>query len=81
MSRKFKVLGINESASQSSSNPVILRRLAENGQFVFDMTVLKDLSILPHFSTELSSENTPKSIIQMVLYSVRLNIYSVFQVD
>ncbi|GGX20683.1 NADPH-dependent FMN reductase [Aquimarina muelleri] len=64
MDKKLNVLGINGSASQNSSNLAILKIIAEKGASNFNWTFLDDLTELPHFKTELTSENTPEKIIE-----------------
>lgn len=60
---KLKILGINGSASPNSSNLTILKNIKELGKDHFEMTILEDLSILPHFKAEQSTENTPQEVI------------------
>jgi len=61
---KINVLGINGSASQDSSNLTILKNIKALGRDHFDMTILEDLSILPHFQAEQSTKDTPPKVIE-----------------
>lgn len=65
MIRKLNILGINGSASKNSSNLAILKIIAEIGEKEFDLTILDDLAELPHFRTELTTENIPEQIIEL----------------
>ena len=64
MKKRLNILGINGSASQNSSNLSILKAIAEFGKLEFNLTIIDDLSELPHFKTELSSKNIPERIIK-----------------
>ncbi len=64
MSKKLNIIGINGSASQNSSNLSILKVIAELGKSVFNLTIIEDLSELPHFKTELTTENVPEKVIK-----------------
>ena len=64
MNQKIKVLAINGSASNDSSNLAILKRLGEIGQPDFDWIIWDDLSLLPHFKPEQTSENTPDKVME-----------------
>lgn len=64
MSKRLNILGINGSASQHSSNLSILKMIGEKGCLDFDLTILDDLAELPHFRTELTSDNIPKKIVE-----------------
>lgn len=64
MTKKLIILGINGSASRNSSNLAILKIIAELGQNNFELIIFDDLTELPHFRTELTSENTPEKIIE-----------------
>lgn len=64
MNKKLNILGISGSASRNSSNIAILKIIAEKGHSDFNLSVLDDLTELPHFRTELTNENTPKKIIE-----------------
>jgi len=64
MTNKLNILGFNGSASQNSSNLAILKYVAELGQANFDLTIIDDLTALPHFKTELTDHNVPEKIIE-----------------
>jgi NAD(P)H-dependent FMN reductase len=63
MGKRLNVIGINGSASQNSSNLAILKALKTMGKEAFNLIIIDDLSILPHFRTELTDENIPEKII------------------
>lgn len=63
MSRRINILGINGSASKNASNLAILKHLAAKEHLNFNVTILDDLTLLPHFKTDLTKVNTPKEII------------------
>jgi len=63
--KKLNILGINGSASSNSSNLAILKIIAEIGQDKFNLKILDDLTLLPHFKTELTNKNTPSKIIEL----------------
>ena len=56
---KTRILGINGSATESSSNQRILDLLSELFPAPFELDIWDDLSVLPHFKTELTDVNTP----------------------
>ncbi|MEB2778189.1 NAD(P)H-dependent oxidoreductase [Algoriphagus sp. D3-2-R+10] len=64
MAGKLTVLGINGSVSKNSSNLAILKAIAEMEQNNFELIIFDDLTELPHFKTELTSENTPEAVIE-----------------
>lgn len=64
MNSKIKILAINGSASSHSSNLSILRRIGEMGHSDLDLIIWEDLSLLPHFKPEQTSENTPEKVIE-----------------
>ncbi|PKV52788.1 NAD(P)H-dependent FMN reductase [Aquimarina sp. MAR_2010_214] len=64
MTKRLKILGINGSASQNSSNLSILNKIAELGKSQFDLNIIDDLTELPHFKTELTDNNVPEKIIE-----------------
>lgn len=64
ISKKIKILGINGSASRNSSNLSILRIIADKIKAECEMTIVEDLTVLPHFKTELTNENTPEEIVR-----------------
>ncbi len=61
---KKNIVGINGSASNNSSNLNILYKIAELGKSEFNLTIIKDLSELPPFKTELTDENVPEKIVE-----------------
>lgn len=61
---KRNILGINGSASKHSSNLKILEAIAEFGISDFDLSIIDDLSKLPHFKTDQTNINVPKGIIE-----------------
>lgn len=61
--KTFNILGINGSASSNSSNLRLLTIIRDLAGERFNLEILDDLSILPHFRTELTNVNTPKEII------------------
>lgn len=63
MTRKINILGINGSASNNAANLAILKQLAAKESSGFNLTILEDLTVLPHFKTELTTVNTPKEIV------------------
>jgi NAD(P)H-dependent FMN reductase len=63
MKRKLNIIGINGSASSNSSNLTILKWVAEKVHSHFEFTIWDDLTVLPHFKTELTNENTPQKVI------------------
>lgn len=63
MGKRLNVLGINGSASQNSSNLSILKQIAELAKSDFDLTIIDDLTVLPHFRTELTEHNVPKEVV------------------
>lgn len=63
--KKLNILGINGSASSNSSNLAILKIIAEIGQDKFNLKILDDLTLLPHFKAEQTNENTPTQIIEL----------------
>lgn len=62
--KKLNILGISGSASSNSSNLSILKFIKEIGKDDFNLSIIDDLTKLPHFKAELTSENTPQSIIE-----------------
>ena len=61
--KTINILGINGSASSNSSNLRLLTIIRDLAGERFNLEILDDLSILPHFRTELTNVNTPKEII------------------
>ena len=62
---KRTILAINGSASKGSSNLRLIEFLASQSSENFTWEVVDELSQLPHFSPEVSLENTPESILAM----------------
>lgn len=60
---KKTIFAINGSASKSSSNQRLLEYIEQKMQEKFEWNIFDSLSSLPHFSPELSIENTPPAII------------------
>ncbi|MCV9388248.1 NADPH-dependent FMN reductase [Reichenbachiella ulvae] len=65
MTTKKNILAICGSASRESANLSILRRVAQLGEFHFEMEIMDDLSLLPHFQTELTEKDVPEQILQL----------------
>lgn len=61
---KSNILGINGSASPNSSNLTILKFIKNIGRDYFNLTIIEDLSTLPHFKPEQSSKNTPMEVLE-----------------
>ncbi len=60
---KRTILAINGSASKGSSNLRLIEFLASQSSENFTWEIVDELAQLPHFSPELSLENTPESIL------------------
>lgn len=58
-----KIFIINGSASDNSSNQKLIDNFADLTKDFFSLTVFNGLKTLPHFDSELSVTNTPKSIL------------------
>lgn len=65
MAIKRRILAINGSASTGSSNLRLIEFLISKSNHDFDWEIFDDLAWLPHFSPELSLENTPTSILDI----------------
>jgi chromate reductase, NAD(P)H dehydrogenase (quinone) len=63
MKAKKNIFAIIGSASENSSNLKLVNKIAELTQEYFNVTVFDNLALLPHFSSELSIENTPQTIL------------------
>ncbi len=59
---KRNILAINGSASKNSSNLAFINQIIEMSKDELNWTVFDQLTELPHFQTELTSENTPEII-------------------
>lgn len=60
--RRKKIIGICGSASRKSANLAILQFIAMEMKTNFDFEIIDDLSVYPHFRTELTEKNTPDII-------------------
>jgi len=58
------IVAISGSASKNSSNEKIIHHIAALTKTDFNFTIYTDLAAFPAFRTELTSENTPKSIVE-----------------
>jgi NAD(P)H-dependent FMN reductase len=63
MQNKKKILVINGSASENSSNERLIERIADLAKDRLELTVFNDLKKLPQFDPKLSSDNPPASIV------------------
>jgi len=61
---KLNIIGINGSASMNSSNLTLLKIIKKIGEDRFNMSIIDDISHLPHFQTELTNENVPEQIVE-----------------
>lgn len=59
-----KILAINGSASDNSSNQKLIEIFADMTKDYFSLKVFDDLKSLPHFNPELSTNNTPEAILK-----------------
>jgi NAD(P)H-dependent FMN reductase len=64
MTKKKNILAIIGSASSNSTNLKLVEKIASLTSKEFSLTIYNDLKTLPHFDPELSSDNTPKQIIE-----------------
>ncbi|MFM9989762.1 NADPH-dependent FMN reductase [Flavobacterium sp.] len=64
MTKKKNILAIIGSASSNSTNLKLVEKIASLTSKEFSLTIYNDLKTLPHFDPELSSDNTPKKIIE-----------------
>ncbi|KAA1243367.1 NADPH-dependent FMN reductase [Aquimarina sp. RZ0] len=62
--KKKRIIGISGSASKNYSNLFILKTIAELGKSEFDLTLINDLAVLPHFKTHLTERNVPTEVIE-----------------
>lgn len=66
MNKQNYIIALNGSASNLSSNLTVLNHLKTTLQnTTTHVEIIEDLSIFPHFQTERSSANTPKSIVEL----------------
>jgi len=59
-----KIVIIIGSASENSSNLKLMEQVLENIDST-DFQIYNDLSVLPHFDTALTDENTPEEVLKM----------------
>ena len=64
MSNKKKILVINGSASENSTNQKLIDHFALLTKDIFDLTVFNDLKLLPHFDPERSISDPPEIILK-----------------
>ncbi|MBX7046035.1 MAG: NAD(P)H-dependent oxidoreductase [Ignavibacteria bacterium] len=62
MNKNFNLFVIIGSASRNSANQKLIENFVILTKDIFHVTIFNDLKSLPHFDTELSSENTPEII-------------------
>jgi len=62
MFKKKTIIGICGSASSNSANLSILKQIAQFSESHFELDIIDDLSILPHFKTALTDKDTPEII-------------------
>lgn len=58
-----KIFAINGSASQNSSNFRLLQLVGSAMSENYGFSIMEDLTILPHFQTELTDAHTPPSVL------------------
>lgn len=63
MLKMKNVIGICGSASRNSANLSILKWIAKSAISDFSLEIIDDLTKFPHFSTELTVNNVPQSIV------------------
>lgn len=59
-----EIFAINGSASNNSSNQKLIDIFVDLTKSFFKVTIFNDLKVLPHFDPELSTDNTPKTILE-----------------
>ncbi len=64
MTDKKNIFAINGSASRNSSNEKLIDNIVSLTKDNFCLTVFNHLKALPHFDPELSTDNTPKTILE-----------------
>ncbi|WP_431610812.1 NADPH-dependent FMN reductase [Chryseobacterium sp. 'Rf worker isolate 10'] len=64
MPYRKKIVVIIGSASENSSNLKLMEQILENMDST-DFQIYNDLSVLPHFDTALTDENTPEEVLKM----------------
>jgi len=65
MLEKKNIIGICGSASQNSSNLMILRWIDESIKIDFNLEIIDDLTDLPLFKTAVTDKNVPEKIIKL----------------
>jgi len=65
MDSKKKILAFNGSASRNSSNEKLIGRFTEMTEGSFEISLMSDLKILPHFDPERSLHDPPEEIVQL----------------
>jgi chromate reductase len=63
MSKKKNILIINGSASKNSSNQKLIAIISDRTTSFFNVSIINDLKILPHFNPDLSRDKPPEEII------------------
>lgn len=64
MTKKKNIFVIIGSASKNSANEKLVDHFGTLTKDFFNLTIFKELKTLPHFDPELSTDNTPKEIIE-----------------
>ncbi|PTT28859.1 FMN reductase, partial [Chryseobacterium sp. HMWF028] len=64
MPQEKKIVIIIGSASENSSNLKLMEQVLENMDST-DFQIYNNLSVLPHFDTALTDENTPEEVLKM----------------
>jgi chromate reductase len=59
---KKKIIAVSGSSSANSANLQLIKQIASESQTIFDITIVNNLTELPHFKVEESIENTPQII-------------------
>ena len=62
MNRRKKIFAIVGSASKNSANEHLLEFIAQQLPSEFEVSIFKELKLLPHFDPEATIDNPPKSI-------------------
>ena len=61
-SKKIKILALNDSIRENSSNFNILKYISNQFQSEFEFEIFGALDALPHFNPDLDTDNPPKEI-------------------
>ncbi len=64
MTEKKNILVIIGSASQDSANQKLVDKFASLTKDVFNLTIVRDLKLFPHFDPALTINNPPKIIVE-----------------